>query len=545
MILAARAATDQFRYDELAGVTFARLIPFLNGNVHGNGTQRPFSLGAEPGQANWLKKLGAEAVVAVRNALHHGRYDMEGQTGHSKKRWCFGLFGGTPRPRGEYRRQLARELFKSATHDDWFDEISDRASAALLAKAGSAVDFASCVFIYCTAVGYCRVTVVELEGDEHAFVVLTLGQVHVVLDAYVTVPVLCYPQETVYWCGDPSIDWSYGKGQLATFRTADPIRPSSKLLESLEPFAQIRSGLHDQLRYLKGRPFNRNRPAKFNTNIWLESERQCGEPVPRDGIFTEILVSGKIRNVTRKEDFLPTEARSYRDREVREPYTDLDQRSPQSRANRLEPLPSFQKQELRIFSHRLHELGRAPGAAELQTRIEELDENQVEPTVVSELLDDLASFFRTQRATRRAVTLTPSSAVPQTTRSRDLTVVVLQSSVPARHGFSEAVANVERSFTRPGSVTLDESNCPRANLDGYHSHLQGRDVIKVYLDQKERGAGSVVRGYFRFRVVTGTLFLKLVAITQEHRGASGRVTVIAGDTRGAITDQECGLGFRP
>ena len=86
---------------------------------------------------------------------------------------------------------------------------------------------------------------------------------------------------------------------------------------------------------------------------------------------------------------------------------------------------------------------------------------------------------------------------------------------------------VEREMTRmtSGGVSLGNDGKPVIAL-GVRAHWQAPDkgprqhFVKVYIDEAEMGGSTRMRAYFRYRVVNGTLVLKLVAIREEHGGVN-------------------------
>jgi hypothetical protein len=71
---------------------------------------------------------------------------------------------------------------------------------------------------------------------------------------------------------------------------------------------------------------------------------------------------------------------------------------------------------------------------------------------------------------------------------------------------------------------------------GYKAHTQGRDLIKVYLDARTMGKGSVVRGIFRYRRIGNLVVVKLIAIIIEH--GKSHIVVQAGDLNTSVEDAD-------
>lgn len=86
---------------------------------------------------------------------------------------------------------------------------------------------------------------------------------------------------------------------------------------------------------------------------------------------------------------------------------------------------------------------------------------------------------------------------------------------------------VEREMTRmtSGGVSLGGDGKPVIAL-GVRAHWQAsgtgprQHFVKVYIDEAVMGGSTRMRAYFRYRVVNGTLVLKLVAIREEHGGVN-------------------------
>ena len=91
---------------------------------------------------------------------------------------------------------------------------------------------------------------------------------------------------------------------------------------------------------------------------------------------------------------------------------------------------------------------------------------------------------------------------------------------------------------RDGRVTLGPDFKPQLAGLSVRAHWQQGDpqnFIKVYLDAEDRGAGTQMRGYFRYKVFADRLVIKFVAIRKEH---GGKDTTMFGDHTEVVSETE-------
>jgi hypothetical protein len=86
--------------------------------------------------------------------------------------------------------------------------------------------------------------------------------------------------------------------------------------------------------------------------------------------------------------------------------------------------------------------------------------------------------------------------------------------------YGDVLAQVIGELTS-GGLTLGKDFKPvlRITVGGHWQEGKGgHHFIKVYLDEADMGTGTVIRGYFRYRIFRDRIVLKLVAIVREHGG---------------------------
>jgi hypothetical protein len=137
-----------------------------------------------------------------------------------------------------------------------------------------------------------------------------------------------------------------------------------------------------------------------------------------------------------------------------------------------------------------------------------------------------------------------SSTEPAVTNDEGQRPVVIQYGTIGSDaaGWGEYGHVVERVIgeMRAGRVTLGPDFKPQLAGLSVRAHWQQGDsqnFIKVYLDAEDRGAGTQMRGYFRYKVVGDSLVIKFVAIRKEH-GGGGQGTTLLGDSTEVVSETE-------
>jgi hypothetical protein len=189
------------------------------------------------------------------------------------------------------------------------------------------------------------------------------------------------------------------------------------------------------------------------------------------------------------------------------------------------------------------------GGAKLRARVDKLSE-EIEPllepgTVVTvdkleKLEHDIGNIYRAiEKASASQPEAGESSTEPAVTNEGQRSVVIqygakIGSSVAGWGEYGHVVERVIGEM-RDGRVTLGPDFTPKLGLS-VKGHLQG-SFIKLYLDAEDRGAGTQMRGYFRYKVVGDRLLIKFVAIREEH-GGGGQGATIFGDSTELVSETE-------
>lgn len=210
-------------------------------------------------QLTYLVEVGTRAIQAVRRSLHHGVANMAGPataTGHKRNR------EGQRQLQGHYRgtavSDLATTSYPSRTDVEWLDEAGWNAASAVTMKAGICAAYAGCVFMWCMMNARCRVSIVEKRGFDHTWCLLTLGTVHVVVDAWVTRPALCFPEECSWY------DSGGAQTSLRDVMTADVVGPNDDIMRPyMRDVGRERAAVKEELKSLKGE----GHPAPWNDPV--------------------------------------------------------------------------------------------------------------------------------------------------------------------------------------------------------------------------------------------------------------------------------------
>ena len=190
--------------------------------------------------------------------------------------------------------------------------------------------------------------------------------------------------------------------------------------------------------------------------------------------------------------------------------------------------------------------------ARLQIRVDQLSE-EIEPLLgrgtsvpvdkLKKVEHDIDNIYRAiEKASASQPKTGESSKKPAVTNAEGRRPVEIEIQYGTKIGSSAAGWGkyghvVERVIgeMRDGRVTLGPDSKPKLGLS-VKGHLQD-NFIKVYLDAEDRGAGTQMRGYFRYKVVRDRrlVIIKLVAIRKEH---GGKDTTVFGDYTEVVSETE-------
>jgi hypothetical protein len=192
--------------------------------------------------------------------------------------------------------------------------------------------------------------------------------------------------------------------------------------------------------------------------------------------------------------------------------------------------------------------------AKLQTRLDELSE-EIEPLLkqgavvrVDKLEKVEHEIKNIYRAMEKAPASQPrageSSTEPAVTNAEGQRPVEIEIRYGTKIGsnaegwgpYGDVVEQVIKDM-RDGRVTLGPDFKPKLGLavKGHWQQGDPQNFIKVYLDSKDRGGGTQMRAYFRYKVVGDRLVIKFVAIREEH---AGKDTTRFGDHTEVVSETE-------
>jgi len=212
-------------------------------------------------------------------------------------------------------------------------------------------------------------------------------------------------------------------------------------------------------------------------------------------------------------------------------------------AKATEPLSTYERADLRTASRKLSARVAALTDAKLKVRVNKvceqidslLDADSITDDRVKKVQHEISGAFAAIEKARSAAdaarggTASPSAAAT-TTASLPVQVLFGAAIGDDKGGWGEygdVVAQVV-SEMRAGRVTLGSDFKPQLALS-VKGHWQAGDpqnFIKVYLDAADVGGGTQMRGYFRYKIFSDRLVIKLVAIRKEH---GGKDTTVLGD----------------
>ncbi len=232
---------------------------------------------------DYLRAVGTQAIVSVKQSMHHGAANLRGQTGHKVKSFLGwddeeeDYVGVTGRqPQGAYRYQLSDGIRRAGGGrfgGSWFDKARWKAAAGIVAKGGSCDLFSCCVLMWCVMNARCRVALVEKTGFDHVWVVLNLGNITVIVDAWVPEPALSFPSECAYWQSPEDV---------CTFHYVDVVGPNDTIMD--EPLSEanaLRFGQKEASQKHKGQTvaalgIQEMSARTFRTNIKSGATTQLG-----------------------------------------------------------------------------------------------------------------------------------------------------------------------------------------------------------------------------------------------------------------------------
>jgi hypothetical protein len=216
-------------------------------------------------------------------------------------------------------------------------------------------------------------------------------------------------------------------------------------------------------------------------------------------------------------------------------------------------ISEYERGELRTMYRKL--LGKVVEMEDvkLQARLDKLSE-EIEPLLVPGTVVTVDKLEKVEheignihRAMEKASqpSAGESSTEPAVTDAEGRRPVVIQygtkigSSAAGWGDYGHVVERVIEEM-RDGGVTLGPDFKPKLALS-VRGHWQQGDTqhfIKVYLDAEDRGAGTQMRGYFRYKVAGDRLVIKFVAIREEH---GGKPTTLFGDLAEVVSETESQL----
>jgi hypothetical protein len=186
-------------------------------------------------QVNYLDDVATRAIFRTRQVLHHGM-------GNQKKVLVHGDYFEDGDPDGAYRIKMYLDN-KPVDFDSlpWFEQLRLLAAAGVVNKGGACGAFSRVLFMWCLMNARCRVTRVKPPGLDHTWIVLSLGDVHVVVDAWQRQPVVCFPKEC-----DKKLGMFFISDGFSSFAghfnlyTVDVLEPRRDALDSAYGPAQTR-----------------------------------------------------------------------------------------------------------------------------------------------------------------------------------------------------------------------------------------------------------------------------------------------------------------
>jgi hypothetical protein len=209
---------------------FRAMLPEVSTVAALRGGLQTFAVGSQNyrTQVDYLEDIATRAILATQRALHHGAANVLNQVVHGEQ------LGRVPID-GFYRNNVAdnvgSRLPRKSVSRSWVDASVRLAAGGIAAKGGACKHFTDCVITWCLMNACCRVSRISGRGTDpnhdHCWVILSLGSVSVVVDAWVPEPVVCFPSECSAWY---RMEHS---SSLIHRRSVDILRPAQDILEEL------------------------------------------------------------------------------------------------------------------------------------------------------------------------------------------------------------------------------------------------------------------------------------------------------------------------
>jgi hypothetical protein len=209
------------------------------------------------GRLSYLQGYANQAIYVTRTSLHHGMANMMGQRSHRKRQ-----------PQNTYRREMLSALTADAL--DSLGDFAQSAAAAVVTKAGMCDDTAAVVLMWLIKVGIrCRITYCSNPAARHTFLILSLPGTHLIVDAWVNRPALCFPDECEYFRLDLS--------DVCNCFVFDVVGTNPHaMVDAINTAKRQRADIKEDIADLKGLTGRPENLFDDDTNIRASATRQCG-----------------------------------------------------------------------------------------------------------------------------------------------------------------------------------------------------------------------------------------------------------------------------